>query len=253
MNYLERLIRRALLTTQSSETLRDPFENQAPLELQTPPARVAAPKQSRAPDVVAPAAEVRVEHHELRTETEIHAVERRIEAAAPAAPIEPARIPEVRTPATPIERADQFMRALGLPALPAERAKSAPQPVVAPAAPLPTPGTSAEPLVAVDATAPITPAPAELPPRRVAPPNIVPPPAPLREPMPARAEPATPGKEPVSSMAKARRAAERPASRPPAREVVRERVHIVKVVEGGSSPASSHAGAAPSTFGAAQL
>jgi hypothetical protein len=37
------------------------------------------------------------------------------------------------------------------------------------------------------------------------------------------------------------------------REVVRERIHVVSVVRDGAAQSSANAGAAPPTFGAAQL
>jgi hypothetical protein len=86
----------------------------------------------------------------------------------------------------------------------------------------------------------------------VVPAAITPPPTPRRDPAPARVA-SLPSNGSRPDTPAPRRPAEKKSSPKPVREVVRERIHVVKVVREGAAGSAANAGAAPPTFGAAQL
>jgi hypothetical protein len=257
MNYFERLIRRALLEVpvRAGDALHDPFENEAPLALDVPVQKPAMPPVVLAP----PAARENAPEMNVSTHTETHTEHhwRPDEILAPAAEY-PGSVRETAAsrvfeadrpePVAPLARADAFMHALGV-----EVARVAAPPVKK---------QSSQVSIAPDAPRRTTPAPPlrdepdspEAIPSRERPPSIVPPVAPRPQPQ-SRESPVENAPETQASRREAGSSPSAPGSgakRSIEREIVREKIHVVKVLhaERGTSAA---AGAAPPTFGAAQL
>lgn len=259
MNYFERLIRRALLEApaRAGDALRDPFENVAPLALEAP-APALAPPPATTPSVrseVAPSTHeivetrstVRIEHNAQRAEPAPVPVPSVVPPVPQPAPV-PATAPATEVAVTPQAQADAFMRSLGVEAartaVPPRRAP--PGSIAPPAAPAPVnaPAIFAREPTVRDETS-------EAPRAR---------PAPLQPPAALRRETSIPESKPRESR-RSRADAHTPAPSPQAprqrqreREVVREKIHVVKIVQGTNETAgNAGAGAAPPTFGAAQL
>ena len=256
MNYFERLIRRALLEApaRAGEALRDPFQSEAPLRLETPVQHPATPWPGRAPAQpaeisTAPVIESRIEHSSARETHTAHEPPAMpgssIQPQAPAAPVpgEPVEVQVPETPA-PLAQADAFMRSLGvtLPDLAAPVARPVAARVEAPIV-KPPQRVEETPDERIAAAA------AEL--ARAQPQTMQPPfaPAPYVPRAPAAEKDAA---RPPATLRQAASPPERPALTPPAREIVHETIRVVKVAESQRGHASL-AGAAPPTFGAGQL
>jgi hypothetical protein len=258
MNYFERLIRRALLEApaQPGEVLRDPFENEAPLALDAPAAAPARSRAVPAPVAAPPPPGMSVERSPqtvIRTEPGlVETRELTVPSEAPTLDPLPRAAPErPALPAAPLAQADAFMRALGVEvAMPAPVATPIPRQDIAPLSE--SARRAAEPAAA---ESPQTDAVArgERPVPRVRPAEVEPPPVPRREPAAAPATTPPPHEARPRPTSPSRAAPDRPAPARPVREVVRERIHVVNIVRDGAAQSSANAGAAPPTFGAAQL
>ena len=245
-------------TRRGGAALRDPFENVAPSTLDAPVLRPSsaaspAPAQSVIPEVSQPARTVVETRSTILTEHE----PQRSETAPgqpvlpPASQAAPVRAAERASAAaeTPLGRADAFMRAVGVEAARAETPprRGLPESI---APPVSARAPSKIPAMPVrDAPMPHEASPES----RVKPAALQPPP-------PRRRETSIPESKPRETRA-TRAESNTPAASPQAprqpvrdREVVRERIHVVKVVQGTrEAGASVTAGAAAPTFGAAQL
>lgn len=261
MNYLERLIRRALLDAplRAGDPLRDPFENEAAMAFDTPaqppaapwPMRVPPPSAARvtvapqaADDIAMPRAAAlppaASAEHWGETASVASAADAPSVSTPLAPPASPAASPAAIAPA-PLSQADAFMRGIGV----AVPDTSAPAPRIAPDAPtlLAAPSAVAPDAVRTEA--------ASLP-RRVEtlqppPPRLPTPSSPPRaaaEPDALRSATTTP-----SSAVRGRAPAAPPRAVP---APVRETVHILRVADPETARGAQQ-GASPPAFGAGQL
>jgi hypothetical protein len=261
MNYLERLIRRALLDApaRAGDALRDPFENEAPMPFDSPTQSPATPWPQRGPaQTPAAFAPLPVPDAVVARDASPAPRETGAEIAPTATPLSPPEVvasPSLRVEPPPapvapapvpaaLAQADAFMRTIGaaMPEpLPASTARIVPD---APAA-LPMPASHAnDEIGAVVEAAPVparNPTAIQPPPPRLPTPQASPRAA--VEAPPPRAPAQTRDTPPPRERASAPRAVT---------EVVRETIHVVRIADPDTAR-SAQQGASPSAFGAGQL
>lgn len=259
MNYFERLIRRALLETPArpGAPLRDPFEDTAPLDFETPRQAAASPwperpraepVQASSPPPAMSTVETRTGIRDTRRNDDSEPVDAKPISPAPVSPLP---LPVVATPTQPeiagpaeLLKADAFMRSLGV--APRELPQSMQTQTLSPQEPHPfvSPRPDHERVVAETPNAsPALQMPATIQPQ------------PVPRPLPSATSPTSTGTGigPAHAQSRAERSPrETPAPHKPVAEIVRETVRIVKVTD-PDLVRIAQMGASPPTFGAGQL
>lgn len=260
MNYFERLIRRALLETpvRPGAPLRDPFEDTAPLDFESPRQAAASPwpERPRAEPIQAPSPPPAVSTVETRTgirDTRRNGDSEPVDAK-PILPalVSPLPLPVVAIPTQPeiagpaeLSKADAFMQSLGV--APRELPMRMQSQTLSPQAPHPFPSPRPDNERVVAETPNASPAPQM--PATIQPQPVV------TRPLPSASSPTSTGTgiAPVHAQSRAERSPrETPAPQKPVAEVVRETVRIVKVTD-PDMVRIAQTGASPPTFGAGQL